>query len=248
MSPMEFHARRGPLVVHGGGRTKADLYRDALNLAGGPSARVLIVPQASSTPAENGVLLTERFREVGAETVDVLDLASPPHAVAQVQVADLVWMSSGDQVRLMNRLKDTGVAEALLLRHHQGATLCGISAGAAAMSRVMITGEDDDPITGATDVIRGLALWPEVIVDQHFLARNRMNRLRRAVLEHPELVGVGVDEDTYVIVLHGRWIRVVGLSNAVIVDARRGEPALATLGPGAIYDLDPGPFGADATP
>jgi cyanophycinase len=90
------------------------------------------------------------------------------------------------------------------------------------ISGVMITGEADlESVTaGRTETADGIGLWPEVIVDQHFLKRQRVNRLIAAVLDHPSLVGVGIDEGTAVIV-SGDDFEVLGRSSVVIIDARK---------------------------
>jgi len=106
-------------------------------------------------------------------------------------------------------------------RYQHGAIVGGTSAGAAIMSAAMITGEADlQSITaGKTEIADGLGLWPEVIVDQHFLKRQRMNRLISAVLDRRTLVGVGIDESTAVIV-HGASFDVIGKSSVVVIDPR----------------------------
>ena len=112
--------------------------------------------------------------------------------------------------------------DAIRARYRDGALVGGTSAGAAVMSASMITGEADlQSITAAkTELKPGLGLWPEVIVDQHFLKRQRNNRLISAVLDHPELVGVGVDETTAVFVT-GREFEVLGKNSVVVIDARK---------------------------
>jgi cyanophycinase len=114
-------------------------------------------------------------------------------------------------------------------RYVAGAVVGGTSAGAAVMSDLMITGEAD--LTGvgrgATKLAPGLGLWPGVIVDQHFLKRQRFNRLFAAVLDQPDHVGVGIDEETAVIVSAGRW-EVIGRSQVLVLDARKARNAPAS--------------------
>ena len=121
----------------------------------------------------------------------------------------------------MKALDGTGIPDLIARRYRDGAVVGGKSAGAAVMSAIMLTGDADlQSITaGATKTLPGLGLWPGVIVDQHFLKRQRQNRLMSLVLEHPELVGVGIDEDTAVVV-SGRRFEVIGDSSVVVIDAR----------------------------
>lgn len=194
---------RGHLLVVGGGRVPPAARDEALRLAGGRPARVLVVPHASARP--------EAGREAAAlwpaDHVSILDLSDP-----RVESADLIWIGGGDQNRLMKALRGTGIPEAIRKRHREGAVVGGTSAGAAALSLVMLTG--GEPATA-----EGLGLWPEAIIDQHFLRRGRLPRLLDALRDHPKLLGVGIDECAAVLVSRGR-LRVYGESAVVLVRGR----------------------------
>ena len=131
----------------------------------------------------------------------------------------------------MKAIDGTGLAEVIRARYQAGAIVGGTSAGAAVISEAMITGDADlQSLTAQKTVIaKGLGLWPEVIVDQHFLKRQRDNRLISAVIDHPSLVGVGIDESTAVVV-HGGSFDVIGESSVVVIDARDAtvEPSSAS--------------------
>lgn len=221
------HAQRGGvskghLVVIGGGTIPDDVRARALQLGGGPGAIVVVLPQASELP-ETGSEAVEVWKKAGAAKATALDLADPAGAIAAINEATLIWFPGGDQTRFMKAVDGTGMPEAIRARYEQGATVAGTSAGAAVMSRVMITGDDIDlqAITAKkTDTKPGLGLWPQVIVDQHFLKRQRHNRLLSCVLDHPDLVGVGIDESTAVVV-SGTEFEVIGRSNVVVIDARK---------------------------
>jgi len=248
---------RGRLVVVGGGATRPEVYERILELAGGKQARVVVVPQASRDP-EAGQKMAARWQEVGAGEVVVLDPTQPRIARSAIESADLIWVRGGSQTRLMEALAGTGLPEAIRARFHRGAVIGGTSAGAAVMSRVMITGWSG----GQADSVRtaeGLGLWPEVIVDQHFIRRHRFERLKGVVLDHPDLVGIGIDEATAVVVT-GRQFEVIGESDVVVIDARKlasaldkdrdkaaakvardaADVATQILKPGMKYDLDAG--------
>ncbi|MCB9858266.1 MAG: cyanophycinase [Phycisphaerales bacterium] len=145
--------------------------------------------------------------------------------------ADLIWFSGGDQNRLMRRLNEAGIADVIRQRFRDGCVVGGTSAGAAVMSERMITGKADlESIAhGGTELAGGLGLWPGVIVDQHFLKRRRFNRLYSAVLDHPDLIGVGIDERTAVIV-RGDRIDVMGDSSVMIIDARNASTSAGERG------------------
>jgi len=225
-----------PLVIAGGGPTVPEVTARALALAGGTAtARVLIVPQASEAK-DAGAASIAFWREAGARHVTSLDTSDHAAALVAIRAASLIWMSGGDQTRLLRALEGAGLVEAIRERHRAGAVVGGTSAGAAALPAVMLTGDADlESLTaGRTVTATGLGLVPEAIVDQHLLARRRLPRLLAAVLDHPHLVGVGVDEATAAIVI-GRRLEVVGRGQVVVVDARgatvtaaqRGAPLVA---------------------
>jgi len=241
---------RGHLVIVGGGATGPEIVGKVLSLAGGPRARVVILPQASKLPSTYPV---ERFHEAGAEDVTVLDTADPRAAIAAIEVADLIWFRGGDQTRLMGAIQGTGIPEVIHNRYRNGATVAGTSAGAAVMSRVMIAG-NRSPQRQTPWLSEGLGLWPDVIVDQHFVRRNRFDRLKSAVLVHPGLLGVGIDEATAVVV-SGRMFEVVGQSEVIVLDARKGTADVVreavdgvsrhVLRSGMKFDLDKGVLSDD---
>jgi cyanophycinase len=247
-------ARGGHLVIAGGGDTLPEIAQKALSLAGGRQAHVLIVPQAS-TLRNAGELSMHVWHQSGAERVSVLDAADKQGALGQIKEADLIWIPGGSQSQLMGILKQQGLVDAIRRRFQQGATVGGTSAGAAVMSGSMLTGDSrTDCLTpDAVKLADGLGLWPDVIVDQHYLRRCRFNRLLSAVLAHPASVGVGIDECTAVVV-SGRSFEVIGKSNVVVIDARKsealaskdGDPeaaagvSLHVLRAGMRFDLDKG--------
>ncbi|MEQ1852038.1 MAG: cyanophycinase [Chthoniobacteraceae bacterium] len=225
-------APRGHLVVVGGGKTNPEITRKALDLAGGTKARVVILPQASELP-DTGEKSTLLWRELGAQTVVAIKDLGAAEARREIEAAGVIWMPGGSQNKLAGAIRDAGLEDLIRTRYRDGAVVGGTSAGAAVISQLMITGEADlrSITSGATKTAEGLGLWPEVIVDQHFVKRQRFARLVSAVLDHPDKIGVGIDEETAVIVTGGEW-RVLGSSSVIVIDARdakRGDSK-----PGAI--------------
>jgi cyanophycinase len=228
---------KGALVVVGGGSTPEGLHRRLLDLGGGTNANALIIPLASAL-TNAGDASVEALHKAGAVRISVL---TAQHGVetarAVVRAADVIWFPGGDQSRLMAELQRLGVVGTIRERYFQGAVIGGTSAGAAVMSQVMITGKAKSP-DDAPPTAEGLGLWPEVIVDQHFVKRGREPRLRKAVAAHPSLVGVGIDESTYV-VMRGKTAEVFGRSSVTLLDARdgRAKPKVTVLKAGATFDL-----------
>jgi cyanophycinase len=215
-------AQGGALVVVGGGGTGPDIVAKALALSGGKNAIVAVLPQSSAVDGA-GDDAVAMWLEAGArEAAKVaFDDKDAPAALGR---ATLIWMPGGDQNRFMKAIDGTGLAEIIRARHRAGVTVGGTSAGAAVIAEAMFTGEADlrSLKAGATAIAKGLGLWPEALIDQHFLARQRDNRLISAVMDHPALVGVGIDEGTAVIV-QGTSFEVVGKSSVVVIDARGAQ-------------------------
>jgi cyanophycinase len=217
----EGDAPQGRLIVLGGGPTSVEIRTKMLELAGGLKAHILIVPQASPDPAA-GEITAKLWRDIGAAEVNVLDLSDPDKAVASVEWADLIWMRGGNQVRLMDQLVKTPVPDAMRSKLRKGAIIAGTSAGAAVMSSLMIAGSAGPrgtPEGAVPRTAQGLGFWPDVIVDQHFLKRDRLERLKRAVHDHPDMVGIGIDELGAVMV-SGREFEVI-TGSVVVLDARK---------------------------
>ena len=215
--------KAGVLIVAGGGSLPSDLRPRALELAGGDNADILIIGWASSR--ENaGESTAEAWKQSGATRVSVI----PEEAAAArsaIESADLIWLCGGSQSRLMDALRERDLIGVVRKCHAQGTILSGTSAGAAVMSRHMITGEAELEalLKSTTELVDGLGLWPGVIVDQHFLARRRWARLFSAVADHPDQIGVGIDEQTAVIVdPDGSW-QVIGRGPVVVIDGRKSK-------------------------
>ncbi len=227
----------GTLVIVGGGTTPSGLHRKLLDLAGGTNVNVLVVPLASSS-TNNGAPSVEAFRKAGAAHVAAIPTNDAKSALAAVHAADLIWMPGGEQTRLMAELNRLGVVAAIRERYTKGAVIGGTSAGAAVMSNVMITGTGDAKDGKVAPPLgEGLGLWPGVIVDQHFVKRGREPRLRAAIQAHPELLGVGIDESTYVLVRENGF-EVGGESTVLVLDARSGgEMKRTELKAGGKFEL-----------
>ncbi len=223
-------APKGHLLIIGGNGTTDEIVKRAVSAGGGATGRVVIFPQASELP-ETGAEAVKTWTDAGFGHAVVADTKDPEAAIRLVREATFIWFPGGDQTRLMKAFENTDIPEAIRARYADGALVGGTSAGAAVMSRVMITGEADlQSITaGKTETAPGLGLLPRAIVDQHFLKRQRNNRLISAVLDHPGLVGVGIDETTAIFVT-GNAFEVLGKNSVVVIDARKASAIQAPAG------------------
>jgi cyanophycinase len=222
-------APQGHLVLNGGGSKPDVVMEKFIELAGGPDARIVIFPTASEE-SDTGEYYRDLFAKYGCSDLAVAEVHSKEDGNDQtiveiVSAARGIWFSGGDQRRITNALLGAPVGEAVRAAFERGAVVGGTSAGTACQSPLMITGDGDFTIIGADNIELwpGLDLFSGVIVDQHHVARRRNNRLISAVLEHPELVGVGVDEGTAVWVRPDGTFEVLGDGWVVIYDASRAN-------------------------
>lgn len=242
---------RGRLLLIGGGEDRAGgsgLLRTFVELSGGACARIVLITTASGVPGRAFARYSAAFHGLGVPVVRELRLASREQADDERTLTELVWatgafFTGGDQSRLTvlvgsraNRLLRGRSADNKLV-------IAGTSAGATAMGPAMIlSGEgrpgDNDAVGSRVRAGPGLGLWPEVIVDMHFAERRRFPRLLAAVLRQPSHLGVGIDEDTAVLVRPGRF-EVLGRGAVMAVDARPAEPTCPARGPAgrACFDV-----------
>lgn len=219
----------GHLLVIGGAEDKYNerrILKKFLELAGGEKAEVLIVPVASDYPEFAADVYSQAFRNLGVTNPRVLR-ATSRQDVFQADPDELldgvtgVFISGGDQMRLVSLLGGTKFAEKLRkLVRETNIVLAGTSAGAAGMSSAMIVrGESTShPQKSSVRLSPGLGFLKNIIIDQHFTERGRISRLITAVSYNPYNLGVGIDENT-AIILDGKGVlQVFGQGSATIVD------------------------------
>ena len=249
VDPVRPRGATGSLIIVGGGPRPPDVMRRFVELAGGSRARILIMPMATATAEESGPQVAAEMIRLGAaasRSANLTRAQAMSDTIARTfEGITGIWFLGGDQNRITEVLAGTPAERAIRARYELGAVVGGTSAGAAIMTTPMISGAERRPggtRPGTTqawitierdDVVTapGLSLLPGAIVDQHFVRRRRHNRLISLVLEHPHLVGAGIDESTALEVRpDGTW-RVLGNSVVVIYDARNGAvtPASAAV-------------------
>lgn len=232
----------GRLLIVGGPEGRVDeseILRRFMNLAGGPKARLRFITGATNEPDSAERAYTEAMRMVGAENVSFIHLteaadASHPDLLADLGAADGVFITGGDQARLMAKLWSTPAMKVLHDGFRErGLCVAGTSAGAAAMSRAMIAQGPAVvvPQKDAVSLDLGLNFLPQALVDQHFSQRRRLPRLLSALAQRPDLIGVGIDEDTALLLDGGRGLEVIGRSSVTIVDGLDLQTNWKDIGP-----------------
>jgi cyanophycinase len=218
---------RGHLLLNGGGGEDSSYWPKFFELAGGPEAPIVILPTASER-AETGQEYVDEIAALGFTAVSWLPLrtredAANPEIVAAIRAARGIFFSGGDQSRITAAILGTPAEAAVREVYERGGVLGGSSAGLACMSAKMLTGEGDFSVltAGNVELKPGLGYVTDAIVDQHFVARQRQNRLISVVLENPTLLGVGVDERTSIWIRPDRTFEVMGDGWVMIFDARK---------------------------
>lgn len=222
----------GHLVIIGGAEDKYNerrLLRKFVELAGGQEARVLIVPIASDYPEFSSDVYAQAFRKLGLQHVAVLRATSRQEVIdvdAEQLLKDVtgVFISGGDQMRLASLLGGTEFARLLEERvRHTPLVLAGSSAGAAGMSASMIVRGEAvlHPQKNTLRLSPGLGVLRNIIIDQHFSERGRISRLITAVSYNPRQLGIGIDENTAIIISHDGTLEVHGHGTVTIVDGSR---------------------------
>jgi len=222
----------GKLFIIGGGNRTDAMMNELVDLAGVRSeGYVYIVPMASSVPDSSILWTKEDFNVTGVKKVfgyNFLPGIPPPQAqLDSIRNAKLIYITGGDQARFMSVVLNTPVMDALLEAYKSGSVIAGTSAGAAVMSKKMITGNqkkhtspDAGFVTIESDnveITQGLGFLTDVIIDQHFIKRQRLNRLIAVSIENPDELCVAIDESTAIIV-DGGYATVTGISQVITIE------------------------------
>ncbi|MDQ6686715.1 MAG: cyanophycinase [Actinomycetota bacterium] len=257
----------GALFVIGGAEDKLrrrTVLRSFVEFAGGKDARIVVVPTASSLGPEIVDVYAAVFTRLGAASVagcrpeDRHDAGDPAY-VDLLREATGIFMTGGNQLKLSAVIAGTPFGEAIIQAHHDGVTIGGTSAGASIQSSHMVAfgAGGATPKQRMTQVAAGLGLVHSAVIDQHFDQRNRYGRLLMIVSESPQLLGIGVDEDTAAVITRAGdgtdQLNVIGRGCVTVFDparmvsnayeARRSQPLLASgvvlhlLPAGSRFDL-----------
>lgn len=197
--------------------------------AQGPNSRIEIVPTASKIPKIVGDEYAKAFRFLGAENVGVLNIVNRtecdnPGVLERVKKADIVFFTGGDQLRLTSIIGGTSLHEILLEKYmNEPFVYAGTSAGAACVSKQMIyQGSSSEALQkGEIKITSGLGFIDNVTIDTHFVKRGRIGRLFQAVVSNPKTLGLGLGEDTGLLIKNGHTMEAIGSGLVILVDGRK---------------------------
>lgn len=235
----------GLLMPIGGAEDKyaaCEILTQFVKICGGNKANILIIPSASSIPYDVAAEYEYVFSVLGAAQVSSLHInshheANHPSIIEKLENVTGIFISGGDQVKLISLIGDTLLSEAIHQRFSEGVHIAGTSAGASIMSREMIAFGRDvfNPMERMVKMTIGLGLSQSLIIDQHFSQRHRLERLKAAVAEHPNLTGIGIDENTALMISpDGSW-EVLGAGTVTVVDSLSDAPMVLSPAAAKVY-------------
>ena len=219
---------KGALIIIGGheDRTGERRVLGAVAERLGDDGKIVVCTVASAEPDSLWEEYESAFRALGVPHVYRLDVesredAATPRAMRILEGATGVFFTGGDQLKITSQIGDTPLYSRVQEIFEAGGVIAGTSAGASAMSETMLVANDGEAsyrIKSALLMAPGLGLAQDILIDQHFSERGRMARLIGAVSQNPRVLGVGIDEDTAIIVEHNRSFVVLGSGAVYIVD------------------------------
>jgi len=200
--------------------------------SGKEDPRIEVITTASMIPEEVARIYISSFTMLNCNNVNIMDIRTPeearqPQYLERLRQADVVMISGGNQSRLTEMFGGSEFLQVLKQRYYEQPNfiIAGTSAGAMAMSQTMIKGGSvpDALMKGAVKMGPGLGLLNNVVIDSHFVKRGRFGRLIEAVALHPKLIGIGLGEDTGVLITEGSHLEALGSNLVIIMDGHQLE-------------------------
>lgn len=221
------------LVIIGGGEDKKEdmvILKEVVKLAGGEDARIGIVTTATMLPEEVGQEYEKIFKALGAKEINTINICGRKNSeihgsLERIMEYTCLFFVGGDQLRISSIIGGTDFHDIIHEFCSEGRVIAGTSAGASMMSEIMIVeGEDQEAPTRCTiKLAPGMGLIKGVIIDQHFNQRGRIGRLFAGAAQNPSILGIGIDEDTAIVVDGNERFSVIGNGVVTVVDGRNIE-------------------------
>lgn len=216
---------KGALVIIGGGAMTPEIWQRFVNLAGGAQAKMVVIPTADEDSGIGSDKTVQKLESLGVKDVTALHTRDPKEAdtdkfVAPLKAATGVWLGGGRQWRFADAYLNTRTQKELFAVLDRGGVIGGSSAGATIQGDFLVRGDTAGNELIEGDHTVGLGLLKNAAIDQHILRRNRQFDLIPLVEAHPDLLGIGIDEST-AIVVEGDRFEVIGASYVAITDRRQ---------------------------
>lgn len=220
---------KGYLIIIGGAEDKTGertILKRAASMLGDDDT-LTVLTTATEQPEKAGRDYREVFSKLGVKNIRVLNIDTRDDADDEkngdiIRKSKCIFMTGGDQLRITSILGGTRAGGELKKRYQSGGVIVGTSAGASVMSSTMVVqGNDNEPASKCTlKMAPGLGILSGVIIDQHFDQRGRFGRLLCGVAENPDVLGVGIDENTAVMLYPDMHFEVIGAGAVTIIDGR----------------------------
>ncbi len=228
---------KGYLVIIGGGNRPDYLTQKMIELAGGNDTKFAVIPMASSVPIKSARRQKEDLQRLGVKNIEIIlcdsIAANSDSVMNKMKGVKAVYFTGGDQARLTKALLGTKLIKKIETIYNEGGLVGGTSAGAAVMGKIMITGDEllsSDSSRNFIEIKKGNIKNTEgfgfvtlAVIDQHFIIRKRHNRLMTIILENPQLLGIGIDESTSIIVKPDDTFEVLGEREVIVYDASESK-------------------------
>ncbi|WP_195988704.1 cyanophycinase [Clostridium sp. D53t1_180928_C8] len=218
----------GNLIIIGGAEDKKgdkDILRRVAKYIDPEKERLIIATIATQYPEQSYQNYKEVFTKLGIKNIAKLDISTRDDAfnkenIKLINTANLLFFTGGDQLRITSMIGGTPIYNSIKELCNNGGLIAGTSAGASVMSDTMIVqGEDDEsPHKCTLKMSPGLGLVNNIIIDQHFAQRGRIGRLLTAIAQNPEVLGIGIDEDTAIVVSDKGTAEVIGSGAVYFID------------------------------
>ncbi|MBU5590286.1 cyanophycinase [Clostridium sp. MSJ-4] len=218
------------LIIIGGAEDKKgnkDILKYVSSTIKKDKDKLVIATVATEEPKEVGSMYYNLFMDLGVKNVDILDVNDRKEAnykgnIEKVKGASLVFFTGGDQLRITSILGGTPLYQSMKNIYKNGCIFVGTSAGASVMSHTMIIEgyDDESPRKCTLKMAPGLGFIQDVIIDQHFAQRGRIGRLLVGIAENPQVLGIGIDEDTAIVVNNKGFFNVIGSGAVYVIDGR----------------------------
>ncbi|NLK94324.1 MAG: cyanophycinase [Clostridiales bacterium] len=221
----------GNLIIIGGAEDKEgkkEILKKVCNCINKLTDILLVATIATEYPKEMASKYKKAFGELGVKNIKILDISKREEAFIDenkliIEEASLIFFTGGDQLRITSLIGGTPIYDALKESANKGKYIVGTSAGASVMCDTMILeGEDEEaPRKCTIKMSSGLGLVNNIIIDQHFIQRGRIGRLLTAVAQNPEVLGIGIDENTAICLNFEGDIEVIGEGAVYFVDGSK---------------------------
>jgi cyanophycinase len=219
----------GTLIIIGGHEKDGDkkILQTVADRVG--SGKLVVCTVATVEPEESFKEYRKIFKDLGVKRIEQLDIRIREEGYAEKVVsvldgATVVFFTGGDQLKITSQLGDSRVYQRIQEIFQNGGTIAGTSAGASVMSETMLisgTSDESHKLDSVLGMAPGLGLIQDVVIDQHFAERGRLSRLLAAITQNPRTLGVGIDENTAILVTDGDRFEVIGAGAVTVLDGSK---------------------------